>query len=232
MLYVSILSLLLFLYSVELSFREQTSMVAQRTPGSEMFSVLIIAAFLLLLALAAPILASHSTRKEDETLSPLGYAQIIIGKLSARSIITMVMPLSILPLLSLSAYTGGLPWSKIGLCYLLIFIASVAFNSIGMLWAIICTREESTITASYATICALTFMPFIISVFGRAFDLNMQTPAQIAQVFSPLYVMFATLGYVTEVTVMNLSTWWITLILYALIPVVLTISVIQIKYEH
>jgi len=216
-LYISILSLLLFLFSVELSFREQTSMVTQKAPGSEMFSVLIIAVFLLLLALTTPVLANYSILKENEPLSPLGHAQIIVGKLSALSIITIAMLLSILPLLSLSAYTGGLPLSKIGLCYLVIFIASVTFNSMGMLWATICKREETTITASYATICTLNFGPYILSVFGSAFDINIHIPAKIAQVFSPLYAMCAMLGYVTDVAVMNLSTWRVTLILYVLV---------------
>lgn len=227
LLYVSVLSLLLFLLSVELSLRGQASMSAKNAPGNEMFSVLIISAFLLLLALATPVLANYSILKEDETLSLLGHAQIIIGKLSALSIITIVMPLSILPLLSLSAYTGGLPLSKIVLCYVIIFIASVAFNSMGMLWATICKREELTITTSYATICTLTFMPFILPVFSNAFGINIQIPTKIAQAFSPLYAMFATLGYVSDVTAVNLSIWWITLILYVLVSVVLTLLLLR-----
>ncbi len=226
-LYVSVLSLLLFLFAVELSFRNQTAIVAKNASGSEMFSVLIISAFLLLLALTTPLLAILAILRDDDTLTPLKHAQIIIGKLSALSIITIIMLLSILPLLSLSAYTGGLPLRKIGQCYLIIFIASVALNSMGILWASICGREESAIIASYATTCTLIFTPFILSVFGSVFDINIQYPTKIAQVFSPLYAMCATLGYVTEVTVANLSIWWITLILYLLVSVTLMLILLR-----
>jgi len=237
-LYVSVLSLLLFLFAVELSF-SRASIGAKNAPGSEMFSVLIISAFLLLLALATPVLANFAILEEDDTLSPLKRTQIIMGKLSALSIISIVMLLSILPLLSLSAYTGGLPLSKIGLCYLIIFIASVAFNLIGMFWAVICVkflsecrftdkkREESTIIASYATICTLTFMPFILPVFGSVFGINIQVPTKIAQAFSPLYAICATLGYTTNVTVAKLSIWWFTSILYVLVSMVLMLLLLQ-----
>jgi len=224
--YVCALSLMLFLMVVELSARSGYNS-AGFDYGRVIFSTFIVVAFILLIALAAPISAILNIVAEKQSanldlllLTPLKYSHILLGKLMASMFHAIFMLFSCLPLLSISVYTGGLPLSQIGFCSLIIFVTVAAFNLIGILYALVCEREDIALTLSYATIGILMFAPFLVMISAKVFNLNLQAiAAKITKVLSPLYAMLAILGVVNETAKFFWPNWAVTIILYILISV-------------
>ncbi|MFQ6039868.1 MAG: ABC transporter permease [Candidatus Poribacteria bacterium] len=236
--YVGALSITLFLMVIELSARGGYNAL-RLDYGRLIFSTLIVVAFLLLVALSTPIsvILSVFEDKQDANfdlilLTPLKNSHILLGKLIVTTLHAVFMPLSCLPLLSLSVYTGGLPLSQIGLSFLIIFVTVATFNLIGILYALVCQREEMAIILSYATICIFMFEPFLIMISAKVFHLNIQSiPVKITKVFSPLYAMLALMDVVNETARFFLPSWLVTLILYILISVTLFYAINQIRFR-
>jgi ABC-type Na+ efflux pump permease subunit len=220
--------------------------------GRVIFSTFIVVAFILLIALAAPISAILSIVEEKQSanfdlllLTPLKYSHILLGKLIVSTFHAIFMLFSCLPLLSISVYTGGLPLSQIGFCSLIIFVTVATFNLIGILYALVCKREDIALTLSYATICILMFAPFLVMISAKVFDINiqsipvhfvqhrlgfkLQSMLKITQVFSPLYAMLAILGVVNETARIFLPNWAVTITLYILISV--TVFFTSLRYH-
>ena len=229
--YVCALSLMLFLMVVELAARGRYNVVGFDY-GGVIFSTFVAVAFLLLVALATPISAILGIVEEKQDanfdlllLTSLKHSHILLGKLIAPTLHAIFMLLSVLPLLSLSVYTSGLPLRQIWLCSLLMFVTIVTLNLVGIFYAFVCKREEMAITLSYATICMLIFAPFFTMISAKVFDINIQSmPVKITKVLSPLYAM---LGVVNETAGFFLPSWAVTLTLYILISITVFCTILR-----
>jgi ABC-type transport system involved in multi-copper enzyme maturation permease subunit len=229
---------MLFLMIVELTARGRQNF-AGFDYGRVIFSTFIVVAFLLLIALSTPISVILNIVEEKKAanldlflLTPLKRSHILLSKIVVPTFHVIFMLLSSLPLLSLSVYTGGLPLSQTGLCFLIIFVTTVAFNLVGMFYAFAFQREEMSIILSYATVCMLIFAPFLAMLSAKVFDINIQSiPMRIIKVFSPLYAILAVLGVVNEALEVFLPGWAITLILHILISAAIFCVIRQMRFR-
>ena len=231
--YVCLLSLTLFFIALELSAQSRLNF----DHGKMMFSTFFVVASLLLVCLVTPISANSAITEEKKEanidflwLTPIRRKRIIAGKLVASTLYAMVMLASCLPLLCLSVYTGGLSLRAIVLCYLLLLITVITFNLIGIFWALVCqcakpSREVGTgnearaIALSYATVCALIFVPLFASTFTQGIGASFFMEYGI-QAFSSLYAILTVLNVVSSARMLGLPLWCLTVIVYVLISVV------------
>ena len=221
--YVCLLSLTLFFMTVELSAQSRLNF----DHGKMMFSTFFVMASLLLVCLVTPISANSAIIEEKKEanidflwLTPISQKRIIAGKLVASTLYAMVMLASCLPLLCLSAYTGGLSLRAIVLCYLLLLITVITFNLIGIFWALVCPNEARAIALSYVTVCALIFAPFLVSILTQEVSVRFYFMKYGIQAFSSLYAILTALNVVNSAKMLGLPLWCLTVIVYVLISVV------------
>ena len=144
-------------------------------------------------------LHKHNNNDSLLILTPLSHWKIIVGKLVAVVLWSMLGVLLTIPLFALSIFMGGLPILQLMKCGLVILVSSLLFALIGIssaMW----NEPKRAKTISYGIILALTFLPL--------FPLAPFVYIPMLDLLSPLSALFSILHSET----MNLWLWNVCLI--------------------
>lgn len=204
---IGLLSLVLLFAAFELFSYAQTG--APIDVGYGIYSILVIAFFIVLLSLVVPLQAMEAVQIENVgdnldilNLTPLSIYRRLTVKLVA-SIITALWSISLTtPLFGLSIYCGGLTINQLSKC-LLVYIACISlFSMIGMCFALAANSIQAR-ARSFSTVLLITFLPLISSAV-LPLDANL---LNLLNPLSPLSVLLSIIGRHSNAFIMGSPLW-------------------------
>ena len=204
---VGLLSLILLAAAFELFAYAQTG--RQIGVGYGMYSILVIALFIMLLCFSVPLQAIESVQIENQSanidllrMSPLSPLKLLAGKLIASVIAALWTIWLVTPLFWLSIYAGGLSLNQLLICGM-VFIACISlFSMIGICFA----RTSNSVRVrgrSFGTILLLTLLPLISS---RTLPID-GALVNLLNVLSPLSVLLSIIGSNPNAFMMDVPLW-------------------------
>lgn len=204
---VGLLSLILLAAAFELFAYAQTG--GQINVGYGIYSILVIALFIMLLCFAVPLQAIEAVRIENLSanfdllrMSPFSPLELLAGKLIASVIAALWTIWLVTPLFWLSVYAGGLSLNQLLKCGL-VFIACISlFSMIGIGFALTSNANQAR-GRSYATILLLTFLPLILS---RTLPID-GALLNLLYVLSPLSVLLSIIGLYPNAFITGIPLW-------------------------
>ena len=218
---ISLLSLTLVGAAIELFAYTQTG--GHIDVGYGIYSILVIALFILMLCFVVPHQAIEALQIENRSsnldllkMSPLSPLVSIAGKFLASVIAALWTIWLVAPLFCLSIYAGGLTLNQLLTCGL-IFIACISlFSMIGICFALSPNSIQAR-TRSFATILLITFLPLILSRTLLVDDVLVN----LLNSLSPLSVLLSIIGRHRDAYMMGLPLWSWMVCLYLLASIIL-----------
>lgn len=213
---VCLLSLVLLIAAFELFSYAQRGV--QIDVGYGIYSVLVIAFFILMLCLVAPLQAmetvqieNNSTNADFLNIIPLSIWKRLTGKLIASVIAALWSILLVTPLIWLSIYSGGLTFNQLSKC-LLVYIACISlFSMIGMCFTL-STNPLQARARSFSTVLLITFLP-LVSSSVLPLDENL---LNLLNSLSPLVVLLSIIGLYSNAFIIGSPLWiWMVCIYLA-----------------
>lgn len=204
---IGLLSVILLAAAFELFAYAQTG--AQIVVGYEIYSILVIALFIMLLCLVVPLQAIEAAQIENLNsnidllrISPLSIWKQLAAKLVASIIAALWSIWLVTPLFWFSIYSGGLTLNQIFAC-LLVYVASTSlFSMIGICFAFSANPVQARVR-SFSTILLMTFLP-LISLWALPFD---DTLLSVLNSLSPVSVLLSIVGWYPNAFIIGSPLW-------------------------
>ena len=204
---LGLLSLILVIAAFELFAFTQRG--GQINVGYEIYSILVIALFIMLLCLVVPLQAIEAAQIENLNanidllrISPIGIPTQLAAKLVASIIAALWSIWLVTPLFWFSMHSGGLTVNQIFAC-LLVYVASISlFSIIGICFALSSNPVQAR-ARSFATILLITFLP-LISLWALPFD---DTLLSLLNSLSPVSVLLSIVGWYQNAFMTGFSLW-------------------------
>ncbi|QEH37128.1 ABC-2 family transporter protein [Aquisphaera giovannonii] len=137
--------------------------------GGELFAAVALLEFLLIAVLTPAYMAGSIAEDRQRKVlpyllaSPLGGAEIVLGKFAARLINLVTLLLSCLPIVSIASFLGGVDpamiWASAGAALAML----VLFASISVCISLHCERPRDAIVATYAAVFFMLWGPVLLS---------------------------------------------------------------------
>ncbi|MDE0298066.1 MAG: hypothetical protein OXN17_05500 [Candidatus Poribacteria bacterium] len=204
---IGLLSLILIATAFELFSYAQTG--GQIKVGSGIYSVLVIALFIMLLCFSVPLQAIEALNFENQgsnldllLLSPKSYFMLLIGKLIASVVASLWTIWLVTPLFWLSIYTGGLTINQLFACGLVFFACVSLFSMIGICFALSSNAIQSK-ARSFATILLITLLPLVLS---QTLPIE-EALLKLMSCLSPLSVLLSIIGGYPDTSIAGLPLW-------------------------
>ena len=204
---IGMLSLVLLISAFELFAYAQRG--GQFNVGYGIYSILVIAIFIMLLCLVVPLQAIEAAQIENLNsnidllrISPLSTWKQLAAKLAASIIAALWSVWLVTPLFWFSIYSGGLTLNQIFTC-LLVYIASISlFSMIGICFAFSANPVQARVR-SFSTILLITFLP-LISLWALPFDDSLLS---LLNTLSPVSVLLSIVGWYPNTFMTGFSPW-------------------------
>ena len=204
---IGLLSLILLAAAFELFAYAQTG--GQIDVGYGIYSILVIALFIVLLCFMVPLQAIEALQIENQSsnldllrMSPLSILELLAGKLIASIIAAFWTILLSTPLFWFSIYAGGLTLNKLLTCVSVYIACILLFSMIGICFAFSANSIQAR-TRSIATILLITFLPLMSS---RTLPVN-DFLLTLLNSLSPLSVLLSIIGSHPNAFIMSLPLW-------------------------
>ena len=218
---IGLLSLILVGAAIELFAYTQTG--GRINVGYGIYSILVVALFILLLCFVVPFQAIEAFQIEFRSsnldllkMSPLSPLMLMAVKLLGSVIAALWTIWLVVPLFCLSIYAGGLTLNQLLTCGL-IFIACISlFSMIGICF-VLSSNSIQARTRSVATILLITFLPQISS---RTLPVD-DVLVNLLNSLSPLSVLLSIIGKHRDAFIMGLPLWLWMVCLYLLASTIL-----------
>lgn len=210
---VGLLSLILVIAAFELFAYAQTGIKID--VGYGIYSILVIALFIMLLCFVVPLQAMEVVRIENLSanfdflrISPLSVWKQLAGKLVAAIIAALWSIWLVTPLFWFSIYSGGLTLYQLSKC-LLVYIACISlFSMIGIYFALSANPIQSR-ARSFSTVLLITFLP-LISLWILPLD---DVLLNLLSSLSPLSVLLSIIEWQPNAFIMGFPLWsWLVCI--------------------
>lgn len=204
---IGLLSLILLISAFELFAYAQRG--GQFNVGYGIYSILVIALFIMLLCLVVPLQAIEAAQIENLNsnidllrISPLSIWKQLAAKLVASIIAALWSIWLVTPLFWFSIYSGGLTLNQIFAC-LLVYVASTSlFSMIGICFAFSANPVQAR-GRSFSTILLMTFLP-LISLWALPFD---DTLLSVLNSLSPVSVLLSIIGWHPNAFIIGSPLW-------------------------
>ena len=164
---LGMLALILLAAAFELFAYSQTG--AQVNVGYGIYSILVVAFFILLLCFAVPLQAIEAMQIENQSsnldllrITPLSTWQILAGKLIASIAAAFWTVWLAIPLFWLSIFAGGLAVRQLLACGVVFAASILLFSMIGICFTFFGNSSHAR-TRSYGAILLITLLPLILS---------------------------------------------------------------------
>lgn len=211
LLIIGLLSLILLIAAFELFAYAQKG--AQINVGYGIYSILVIALFIMLLCLVVPLQAIEAVQIENLRanfellrLSPLSVWKQLAGKLIASIIAALWSIWLVTPLFWFSIYSGGLTLNQLFTCLLVYIACILLFSMIGICFALSANSIQAR-ARSFSTILLITFLP---PISLRLLPLD-GVLLSLWNSLSPLSVLLSIIGWYPNASIAGLPLWsWMT----------------------
>ena len=224
---LGMLALVLFGAAFELFAYSQTG--AQVNVGYGIYSILVVALFIMLLCLALPLQAIEAMQVENQSsnldllrMAPLSTWQILVGKLFASIIAAFWTIWLAVPLFWLSIYAGGLAIRQLLTCGLVFVVSISLFSMIGIYFTFFGNPIRAR-TRSYSTVLLITLLPLILShtlAVGEG-------PLNALRILSPLCVLLSIIGSNPTTLIAGLALWFWMACFYLIVCILMCWFCIQ-----